>query len=250
MLSERLGNTESPQGVKPRWWQNLKGRLMMRAALWLIVSMSALNALALEQEQLHMAIENYQAYLPNSYLCVCTRFFHRVFDTESYRYVQKKQQQLTTLKVMAQRLGVGHRAVRAYLCKTMAPFLDDYGKRFEETCHNILPPSAHHGLDQDPDRNGCKICFEESHDQVCLMPCGHVFCEECSKSFSKKCPMCRGDVSEILPVDDCRVCLFCKRRPACIMYRSCLHLSSCQDCKGQGCGICDGPDGGWVRLFL
>ena len=221
----------------------------MRAALWLVVSMSALNALALEQEQLHMAIENYQSYLPNSYLCVCTRLVHWAFDTKSHRYEQKKQQQLKTLKIMTKHLGVGHRAVRAYIRQTMPPFLDDYGKKFESTCRNILQLSAHHGLDEDPERNKCHICFEEGLDQACLIPCGHVLCENCSEISSKKCPMCRAGVSQILPIDDCRVCLFCKRKPACILFKSCLHLSSCQDCQGQGCSICGGPDGGGIRLY-
>lgn len=42
----------------------------------------------------------------------------------------------------------------------------------------------------------CTICFENEVTH-CLMPCGHTFCDACSKKLQKKCFACNGEVKEV-----------------------------------------------------
>ena len=41
----------------------------------------------------------------------------------------------------------------------------------------------------------CKICMEKLN-KIMLVPCGHCFCLECSKSLDN-CPICRTPISSI-----------------------------------------------------
>ena len=41
----------------------------------------------------------------------------------------------------------------------------------------------------------CKICMEKLN-KIMLVPCGHCFCLECSKSLTN-CPICRTSISRI-----------------------------------------------------
>lgn len=41
----------------------------------------------------------------------------------------------------------------------------------------------------------CKICMEKLN-KIMLVPCGHCFCLECSKSL-KECPICRSAIYSI-----------------------------------------------------
>jgi sacsin len=48
----------------------------------------------------------------------------------------------------------------------------------------------------------CPIC-KENEVSVCLVPCGHVLCEECTSSWAQrlatvKCPFCRREVVQIV----------------------------------------------------
>ena len=42
----------------------------------------------------------------------------------------------------------------------------------------------------------CTICFEKEVTH-CLMPCGHTFCDACSKKLQKKCFACNGEVKTV-----------------------------------------------------
>jgi Zinc finger, C3HC4 type (RING finger) len=42
----------------------------------------------------------------------------------------------------------------------------------------------------------CTICFENEVTH-CLMPCGHTFCDACSKKLQKKCFACNGEVKTV-----------------------------------------------------
>ena len=39
----------------------------------------------------------------------------------------------------------------------------------------------------------CTICFE-NEVKICVTPCGHTFCNNCSKKLDKKCFACNGSV--------------------------------------------------------
>ena len=39
----------------------------------------------------------------------------------------------------------------------------------------------------------CTICFE-NEVKICVTPCGHTFCDKCSKNLSNKCFVCNGAV--------------------------------------------------------
>ena len=41
----------------------------------------------------------------------------------------------------------------------------------------------------------CKICMEKLNRVMCI-PCGHCFCEDCSKNL-QECPLCRAKISSV-----------------------------------------------------
>ncbi len=49
----------------------------------------------------------------------------------------------------------------------------------------------------------CPICLEEHKEEARVSPCGHIFCLECLKEvakISKQCPLCRGELRNIIPI--------------------------------------------------
>lgn len=42
----------------------------------------------------------------------------------------------------------------------------------------------------------CTVCYENEVTH-CLMPCGHTFCDACSKKLQKKCFACNGEVKTV-----------------------------------------------------
>lgn len=47
----------------------------------------------------------------------------------------------------------------------------------------------------------CKICFETQVELVSLVPCGHVFCEDCATAQLEQnatCPNCRGHIDSLV----------------------------------------------------
>lgn len=43
----------------------------------------------------------------------------------------------------------------------------------------------------------CCICMDRDKD-ICIVPCGHMFCEKCSYNIDKLCPLCKGLVERKL----------------------------------------------------
>ena len=45
----------------------------------------------------------------------------------------------------------------------------------------------------------CKVCLVNEQN-VALLPCGHVFCAECTPRFGEFCPLCRASIQEELRI--------------------------------------------------
>uniref|UniRef100_A0A061RYZ2 Protein tyrosine kinase n=1 Tax=Tetraselmis sp. GSL018 TaxID=582737 RepID=A0A061RYZ2_9CHLO len=57
------------------------------------------------------------------------------------------------------------------------------------------PSRPHQGEHQDPE---CVVCYDTAAC-VALLPCGHVFCEECARRV-QQCPICRKEVTGTLRI--------------------------------------------------
>jgi hypothetical protein len=89
--------------------------------------------------------------------------------------------------------------------------IEDDQKKYDALVaqHSMLEAAAAAGdagsktAAEEPAGRECTICLNEMKDRAAFIPCGHEFCRDCGaivKALGKPCPMCRADVTDILPL--------------------------------------------------
>lgn len=192
----------------------------------------------------------YKNYLPVQYACLCTKFFHKWFDTEMRKDELRK---LVALDTLIDRLEEGKldiQEIHSLIKQDIGPFKDTFGKNFFDACEKILLPHFPHCT---PQSAQCSICFDALVTHI-LMPCGHApCCETCLKKIDpKSCPICRQEFSDEVPLKEIqayKTCSGCLKAEPNILFLECKHVLFCEECRRDLCPICNkkGPS---IKVFL
>jgi hypothetical protein len=89
--------------------------------------------------------------------------------------------------------------------------LEEAQKKYDSLVaqHSMLEAAAAAGdaggktAAEEPAGRECTVCLNEMKNRAAFIPCGHEFCRDCGaivKALGKPCPVCRADVTDILPL--------------------------------------------------
>lgn len=193
--------------------------------------------------QLKPLCENYQRYLPNQYICVCTKFFHNLFNTNVVKDEKTKNDQLEEIISHIDEKNWDAQTMADFLSVRMSPFNDDFGKSFAICASKILEPYVEKWQE-------CFICCDRDANLV-YVPCGHLAsCENCGRQVSS-CPICKQIPTSVIEFKGTRPgsCFTCKQAKPKMLFVECQHLVLCEQCDAKQCPVCEEARDIIIKVF-
>jgi len=108
-------------------------------------------------------------------------------DSESSESSQQTEEEKKSISNSQNEVNIEQKAIKRLFSETEFPD-NNKSERIKTECDNVIQT--------------CPICLEPLYDPICLIPCLHNICQDCSKKgkkFDFKCPECREDIMTMRP---------------------------------------------------